>query len=208
MGSATANPTGLVVIVCAPSGAGKSTIIRRVMAADPNLRFSVSCTTRKPRVGEEDGKDYYFLSPKEFKRRVKAGEFLEHADYAGNRYGTLRAEVERFLAAGQDVLLEIEVKGAAQLRATAERGWLKDHLLFVFIAPPSPAALAQRLRDRATETEDVIRRRLEIARRELAEQEKFDVVIVNDDLDRAVTEFRTVLARARAAGRPAAGDKL
>lgn len=199
MGSATVNPTGLVVIVCAPSGAGKSTIIRRVMADDPNLRFSVSCTTRRPRAGETDGKDYYFLSPNEFQRRVAAGEFLEHAEYAGNRYGTLRAEVERFLAAGQDVLLEIEVKGAAQLRAAAESGWLKDHLRFVFIAPPSIGELERRLRDRGTEPADVIQRRLKIARRELAEQGKFDVVIVNDDLDRAVSEFHRVLARARAA---------
>jgi guanylate kinase len=143
----------------------------------------VSATTRGPRPGEEDARDYHFLSTEEFDRRVEAGDFLEHADYSSNRYGTLREEVERRLAEGRSVVLEIEVQGARQVRAAMPEAVL------IFIAPPDPAALRERLEGRGTDSPEAIERRLRTAEIELEAQAEFPHVVVNDDLQKSASEL-------------------
>lgn len=178
---------GDVFVVSSPSGAGKSVILNRVRAADPALLFSVSATTRPPRAGEVDGREYYFLVRDEFMRRVDAGAFLEWAEVHGNLYGTLRAEMERLAASGQDAVLEIDVQGAANLWA------LGCGMVSVFIMPPSLDELERRLRKRGTEAPDVIALRVQNARREMHHYTEYDFVIVNDDLDRAVADFQAIV---------------
>lgn len=178
-----------VFVITGPSGVGKGTLIERLLESVPGLELSVSATTRKPRPGEVDGRDYHFLDPEEFERRVTAGDFLEHATYSGNRYGTLRSEVDRRLATGTSVVLEIELQGARQVRAAMPES------VQVFIAPPSPEALRERLLRRGTDSEDAIVERLRVAERELAARREFAHAIVNDDIDRAAAELeRTVRA--------------
>src|SRR5579875_989143 len=152
-----------VFVITGPSGVGKGTLIRGLLERVPGLELSISATTRPPRPGERDGVDYYFLSEEEFERRVRGGDFLEHARYAGHRYGTLRSELERRLKAGSGVVLEIEVQGARQVRAAM------PDALAVFIAPPSLAALEARLQGRGTDNPEQVRRRLEQATAELIE---------------------------------------
>ena len=171
-------------MVTGPSGVGKGTLIRTLRERFPGLELSVSATTRAPRPGEEDGVDYHFLSADEFERRLEAGEFLEHAEYAGNRYGTLRSEIGRASAAGARALvLEIEVQGARQVREALPGA------VQVFIAPPSEEALRTRLVGRGADAPEQIERRLEVARDELRAREEFEHVIVNDRLDDAVQEL-------------------
>jgi guanylate kinase len=169
-----------VLVVTGPSGVGKGTLIRKLLEERPDYRLSVSATTRRPRSGEEDGRDYHFLTEQEFERRLAAGDFLEHALYAGNHYGTLKEEVER---AGGNLVLEIEVEGARQVRQALPEATQ------VFIAPPSDAALRERLTRRNTDSAEVIERRLARAKEELAARQEFKRVIVNDDLERAVDEL-------------------
>jgi guanylate kinase len=176
-----------VFVITGPSGVGKGTLIRELRRRVSDLELSVSATTREPRDGEEDGRDYHFLSRDEFDRRADANEFLEHATYSGNRYGTLRAEVEDRLAAGHSVVLEIEVQGARQVRAAMPEAVL------VFIAPPDPAALRERLEGRGTDPAEAIDQRLRTAELELAAQEEFEHVVVNDDLDRAADELERIV---------------
>jgi guanylate kinase len=173
-----------VLVVTGPSGVGKGTLIRALCRHFPDLRLSVSATTRPPRSGEVNGRDYHFLSPDDFEKRVQEGDFLEHATYAGNRYGTLRSETE-----DDPVVLEIEVQGARQVREAM------PDAIQVFIAPPSTEALRERLLDRGTDSPEVIRKRLEVAEEELGAQQEFNHVIVNDDLDRAVQELVDLVAR-------------
>ena len=174
----------VVVVLAAPSGGGKTTIARTLEARWPaRYGFSVSATTRPPRPGERDGEDYFFLSKDEFRRRQAAGEFLEWAEYAGELYGTLKAEVDRVLAAGRHVLLDIEVQGARQVR----KQYPHPASRAVFILPPSAAELRRRLQGRRTESPGEMAKRLETAIRELRQAEAFDHVVVNDDLDTAVT---------------------
>jgi len=170
---------GKVFVITGPSGVGKGTLIRLLRERVPNLELSVSASTRPPREGEEDGRDYHFLSGEEFAARADAGEFLEHAAYSGNRYGTLRAEVERRIAAGGSVVLEIEVQGARQVRAAMPEAVL------VFIAPPDPSSLRQRLEGRGTDDAEAISERLRTAEIELDAQQEFKYVVCNDDLERA-----------------------
>jgi guanylate kinase len=172
-----------VFVITGPSGVGKGTLIERLLERVPQLELSVSATTREPRPGEEDGRDYHFLTPEEFDRRVEAGDFLEHATYSGNRYGTLRGEVERRLSEGRSVVLEIEVQGARQVRVAMPEAVL------IFIAPPDPAALRQRLEGRGTDSEEAIERRLRTAEIELEAQAEFPHVIVNDDVQKAAAEL-------------------
>jgi guanylate kinase len=169
-----------VLVVTGPSGVGKGTLIRRLLESRPDYRLSVSATTRRPRPGEEPGRDYHFLTEQEFERRLAAGDFLEHALYAGNHYGTLKEEVER---AGGNLVLEIEVEGARQVRKALPEATQ------VFIAPPSDEALRERLVGRDTDSAEVIERRLARAKEELAARQEFKRVIVNDDLERAVDEL-------------------
>jgi guanylate kinase len=172
-----------MVVVSGPSGSGKSTICKRLLE-DPRVVFSVSATTRPKRAGEVDGRDYHFLTREDFKRRVERGEFLEHAEVYGNMYGTLREPLERVLREGKVYLLEIDVQGAGQLRALGEPG------TYVFIAPPDFEELRRRLASRGTETPEMLERRLHKAEDEWRERVKYDHVVVNDDLDRAVGEIR------------------
>jgi guanylate kinase len=174
-----------VLVVTGPSGVGKGTLIRRLLERRPDYRLSVSATTREPRPGEVDGRDYHFLTEQEFERRLAAGDFLEHALYAGNHYGTLKEEVER---AGGNLVLEIEVEGARQVRQAM------PDATQVFIAPPSDEALRERLIKRDTDEPEVIERRLARAKEELAARQEFKRVIVNDDLDRAVAELVALAA--------------
>jgi len=183
-------------VVTGPSGAGKGTLIRKLVASRPDLAAAVSATTRALRPGEQDGREYHFLSADEFQRRVDAGEFLEHVDYvSGHRYGTLRSEVDRILSSGKSVVLELETHGAKEVQAT-----LPDAVT-IFIEAPSFAELERRLRERATESAGEIDERLELARRQAEEAGDFDHVVTNDDVDRAVDELGVIVDHALAAGK-------
>jgi guanylate kinase len=175
----SARPPGRLTVLSGPSGVGKGSVIAVVRRRHPDVWLSVSVTTRPPRPGEVDGVEYHFVDQAEFDRMVAAGELLEHASYAGNSYGTPRAPVEQRLAAGVPALLEIELQGARQVRRAMPAAQL------VFLAPPSFDELARRLTSRGTEGPERIRRRLDLARTELAAEREFDVTIVNDDLERA-----------------------
>jgi guanylate kinase len=179
-----------VFVITGPSGVGKGTLIRGLLARIPELELSVSATTRAPRPGEVDGVDYHFLTPQEFERRVHAGEFVEHADYSGNRYGTLRPELDRRLAAGIPVVLEIEVQGARQVRTAMPEA------VQVFIAPPSRQALRERLQGRGTDDAEEVERRLGVAEGELAAQPEFAHVVVNDRLEEATAELERIVRAA------------
>ena len=186
---ASVDPTrrGSLLVLSAPSGAGKTTLVKALLAHDPGLRFSVSYTTRPLRPGETDGTDYCFVDPARFQQMVSQGEFLEHAEVFGNRYGTSRAQVDALRAGGHDVLLEIDWQGARQIRANA------PDCRTVFILPPSAPELERRLRTRATDSDDVIRRRLGQARDDMAHWAEFDFVIINDALDQAVAGLVAIL---------------
>jgi guanylate kinase len=183
---------GRLFVITGPSGVGKGTLIKEVFEQLPGLELSVSATTRSPREGERDGLDYHFLDEQDFSNRLAEGEFMEHASYSGHRYGTLLSEVEPRLARGASVVLEIELQGARQVR---ER--LPDAVL-VFVAPPTPDVLRERLEGRGTDTPEQIDRRLEVARQELEAQREFAHVIVNDDVDRAAAELAELMQRERA----------
>ena len=176
-----------VVVITGPSGVGKGTLIRLLREQLPELGLSISATTRGARPGEEDGVDYHFLGDAEFDRLVMEGAFVEHAEYAGRRYGTLRSELERRTGAGEPVVLEIEVQGARQIRDA-----IPDALL-VFIAPPSREALRERLVGRGTDAPEVVERRLRVAEEELGAQHEFAHVVVNDRLEDAVRELVDVV---------------
>jgi guanylate kinase len=177
-----------VFVITGPSGVGKGTLIRALMEREPSLELSVSATTRAPRPGEREGVDYHFLSREEFDRRVAAGEFVEHADYAGRSYGTLRSELEQRLADGVPVVLEIEVQGARQVRAAMPEA------VQVFIAPPSLDALRTRLIGRGTDDAEEVERRLAVAEEELAAQPEFAHVVVNDRLEDALARLDEIVA--------------
>ena len=183
-----------VFVITGPSGVGKGTLIRGLLEQVPGLELSVSATTRPPRPGERDGAEYHFLSADEFARRAAAGDFLEHATYSGNRYGTLRSEVERRIAEGHPVVLEIELQGARQVREAM------PDAVAVFIAPPTREALRARLIGRGTDTPDQVDARMRTAERELEAQSEFPYVVVNDRLERA-TDALAEIVRAELAGR-------
>ncbi len=176
-----------VFVITGPSGVGKGTLIRELLGRLPDLELSISATTRAPREGEVDGRDYHFLSPAEFEERMRREDFLEYATYSGNSYGTLRTEVQRRLAAGHSVVLEIEVQGARQVRAAMRES------IQVFIAPPDPAVLRQRLDGRGTDSPQAIDARLKVAEGEMEAQHEFAHVVVNDDLDRAASELEGIV---------------
>lgn len=189
---------GLLLVLSGPSGVGKTTIVKELRRRLPNAAFSVSGTTRQRTSKESEGADYHFLTPDEFERRVQAGDFLEHATYAGHRYGTLRAPVDEALAAGKVMILDIDVQGGRQVRAQ------RPDSLALFILPPSEDTLLIRLRDRARDDEATILRRFARARDEIEEARvsaAYDAFITNDDLEKAVTTALSIvegrLARAR-----------
>ncbi|HEY2478474.1 MAG TPA: guanylate kinase [Solirubrobacterales bacterium] len=179
-----------VFVITGPSGVGKGTLIKQLLERVPGLSLSVSATTRAPREGEEDGVDYHFLTEDQFQERIDAKDFLEFATYSGNHYGTLNSELDRCLDQGRSVVLEIEVQGAQQVRAA------RPDSVQIFIAPPDPAVLRERLRGRGTDSRDAIERRLKTAENELAQQDDFDHRIVNDDLGKAADELESIVRSA------------
>jgi guanylate kinase len=183
-----------VFVITGPSGVGKGTLIRGLMERVPQLQLSVSATTRAPRPGERDGVEYHFLTREEFDRRIIAGEFVEHADYAGRSYGTLRSELEDRVRAGVPVVLEIEVQGARQVRETMPGA------VQVFIVPPSQEALRERLVGRGTDSPEDVERRLKVAEQELTACDEFQYQVVNDRLEDAVEQLEAIVARELAAG--------
>ena len=176
-----------VFVITGPSGVGKGTLIRALRERMPALELAVSATTRRPRPGETQGEDYWFLTEEEFQKRVDAGEFVEHAQYSGRRYGTLRSELERRIGAGHPVLLEIELQGARQIRQTMPEA------VQVFVAPPSAEVLRWRLVGRGTDPPEDIEERLRTARAELAAQDEFAEVVVNDRLEDAVAKLEAIV---------------
>lgn len=179
---------GHLFIISGPSGAGKGTLVRELVHRVPDLWVSVSATTRTPRPRERDGVDYYFLTPAEFDGRLRAGEFLEHAEVHGNRYGTLRRAVERRLSHGMDVILEIDPQGAFQVRKQMDRSRL------IFVKAPTAEDLEKRIRHRGAESDDQIRTRLETARREMDLEGSYDHVVINDDVPRAVDDLAAYIS--------------
>jgi guanylate kinase len=178
---------GRLYVIAAPSGAGKTSLLRALLQRRPGLEFSVSCTTRKPRAGERDGKDYHFIDREAFERLQAAGEFIEHANVFGNLYGTRRSVVEAALAEGRDLILEIDWQGAKQVR---------EHLpeaVQLFILPPSRAELEARLRKRGSDSEEAIARRLRESALEMSHWRNFDYVIVNHNFDAALADLESIL---------------
>ena len=177
---------GKLYVIAAPSGGGKTSLLQALMEKRPALAFSVSCTTRPPRAHEQDGREYLFISRPEFERLIAAGEFVEHADVFGNLYGTRRSVVESSLAAGRDLILDIDWQGARQVRERLPEA------VQVFILPPSRAELEARLRKRATDSPEVIARRLSESTLEMSHWRAFDYVIVNRDFDQALAELEAI----------------
>lgn len=180
--------TGTLTVITGPSGVGKGTLVQRLLQRHPSIWLSVSATTRSPREGERDGESYFFHSRARFDGLVAEGGLLEWAEFAGNCYGTPRAPVEQQLAQGRPVLLEIELEGARQVRHSFPSGFQ------IFLAPPSFEELERRIRGRGTDAEEAIQRRLLRAQEELKAQDEFDAVVVNDDLERALTALEQLMA--------------
>ena len=178
---------GHLVVISGPSGVGKSTVIAEVMHQRDNLVFSVSYTTRAPRAGEEDGVNYHFVDKAEFERMIRDGELLEYTQYAGNYYGTALADIQKFASQGLDVLLDIEVEGASNVKRKA------DNAVLIFVAPPSFEELPRRLHGRRTENEEVVRARLEEAQVELKQIPNYDYLVVNDSVIRAASDIISIL---------------
>lgn len=182
---------GMVFVICAPSGTGKTTLARRLLDEFANLNYSVSCTTRQPRPGELNGVDYFFINKGEFEKRRANNEFIEWAEVHGNLYGTLRKTVEAALGNGEDLLFDIDVQGAAQVRLN-----LPGECSFTFIAPPSMLSLEQRLVARGSDSMDTIRHRLANARGEVANAHWFDYIVVNDNLETAYAQLKAAYVAA------------
>ena len=172
---------GKIVVISGPSGCGKGTVIQELLKRDEHLKLSVSMTTRAPRPGEENGREYYFVTQEEFQNRIQTGDLLEYTNYSGNFYGTPSKEMYEMQQKGYTILLDIEIEGAENVRKAAP-----DNLVTIFLAPPSFEELQRRLVGRGTEEADVIAKRLARAKEELKEQDKYDYVVINDDLEQAV----------------------
>ncbi len=184
---------GLLLILSSPSGAGKSTLARRLMDWDPTLRFSVSATTRSPRPGEVEGREYYFKTKPEFEAKIAAGEMLEHAEVFGNFYGSPKGPVEAAMQDGRDTLFDIDWQGGQQIRNSA----LGRDVVSVFVLPPSIAELDRRLRSRGQDSDEVIAGRMAKSQAEISHWAEYDYVIVNTDIDKAFNELLTILQAER-----------
>ena len=178
---------GKLIVVSGPSGSGKGTVLKRVLQSDSNIFYSVSATTRAPREGEENGVHYYFITREEFEKKIKEGGMLEYAEYVGNYYGTPKDTVTEKLSRGQDVILEIETKGAEKIREKC------PDAIFVFITPPSMEELKKRLIGRGTESIEVINKRLSRAAEEMKAQSLYDYIVVNDEADRAALDIAAII---------------
>ena len=206
--SAEKNPASLLILVSAPSGGGKTTLCHQLLAARPDMTRAITCTTRAPRPGEKDGADYYFFDEAEFRRRLRIGEFIEHATVFGWSYGILRSELVNKLRSGRDVLLNVDVQGAATIRKQAQREpELKRVLVTVFLTPPSIKVLQERLQKRASETPKEIQKRLGIARQEIAQWKNFDYLLISlsvqEDLRRMLAIVEAEKMRAARSQAPA-----
>ncbi|MEM9129668.1 MAG: guanylate kinase [Pseudomonadota bacterium] len=191
--SSEAQRRGLLIILSSPSGAGKSTLSRRLLEWDSTISFSVSATTRPPREGEVDGKDYHFMTSEQFEDDVNSGEMLEHATVFGNSYGSPKAPVQAAIEDGRDVLFDVDWQGAQQINGSD----LKDHVLSVFILPPSIAELRARLEGRGQDDSRVIDKRMQKSLVEISHWKEYDYVLVNDDLDDADQRLKTIVTAAR-----------
>ena len=189
----TQSRRGLLLILSSPSGAGKSTLSRKLLDWDPTIRFSVSATTRAPRPGEEDGREYYFRSREDFEDMVKTGEMLEHAEVFGNFYGSPKAPVEAAMKAGRDTVFDIDWQGGQQIRNSA----LGRDVVSIFVLPPSIAELDRRLRSRGQDSDAVIAGRMAKSRDEISHWAEYDYVIVNSDIDNAFNQLTTILQAER-----------
>jgi guanylate kinase len=187
----SARVRGSIIVISAPSGAGKSTLVKRLLAALPGLRFSVSCTTRPPRPGEKNARDYFFVTRERFQRMIAAEEFVEWADVFGHLYGTSRRQLRAAQEAGKDILLDIDVQGHRQVRKKLPEA------VSIFVLPPSFRELVRRLRARHSDTPDVIERRLRDARKEIRHWPEYDYLVVNDRLPQAVQALRAAVEAAR-----------
>jgi len=199
----TQNP-GLMLVMCAPSGTGKTTLVKRLLKEFPGFAFSVSYTTRKPRPGETPGQDYHFVSAEKFKGLIEKGFFAEWAEVHGNFYGSPRQATLNLLSKGKDVLFDVDVQGASQLKRSMDRG------AYVFIFPPSREELLSRIKKRGADNEDTIQRRMQNAREEIAQSGIFDYWIVNDDLEAAYDRLRAVYLaeRSRPAYNPGLAESM
>ena len=182
---------GILIVLSGFSGAGKGTLMKKLVAEHDNYELSVSMTTRSPREGERDGIEYYFVSKEEFKKRIEEGKMIEYASYCGNYYGTLRDFVNDKLASGKDVILEIEIQGAMQVKE------MFPDCLLMFVTPPSAEELKKRLEGRGTETQEVINKRLARAVEEAKGVEAYDYIVINDDLDQCVEQIHSMVNNAR-----------
>jgi guanylate kinase len=192
MATAVIARRGILIVLSSPSGAGKSTITRAMLEREPDLQFSVSVTTRKPRAGEIDGHHYHFIDKDRFDRMVKQGALLEHAGVFGSYYGTPRAPIDAALVAGRDVILDLDWQGTQQLKQA-----MRDDVVSVFILPPDRATLEKRLKSRAQDSDEVVRQRMVKSADELSHWPEYDYVIVNDDLEHSVAQTKAILTAER-----------
>lgn len=188
------NSNSLLILISAPSGGGKTTLCRQLLAARPDMTRAITCTTRPPRTGEKDGVDYHFLDPVEFQERVRAGDFIEHATVFGRSYGTRRSELVDALRAGRDVLLNVDVQGAATIRErTQAEPELKRALVTVFLTPPAITVLEERLKKRNSDTREEIKKRLSLARQEIAQWEHFDYLLISSTIPEDLRRMQAII---------------
>ena len=185
--------TNFVIVLSSPSGAGKSTITKKLLETDDRITLSVSATTREPRDGEEDGVHYYFLSKDSFEEEIEKGNFIEHAEVFGNYYGTLKREVEKKFADSKDIILDIDWQGARQVSDQMD----KKRLLRIFILPPSIKELENRLRNRGTDSEEVIQKRMEQAKSEISHFNEYDYIVINDDIEETFKQIQSIIEAKR-----------